>query len=276
MAAVLPLAAPLLQQPIFTSRADGVRVDVLVTERGRPVLGLRPSDFEVLDNGVRQKVDLVNVSDVPVSVMLGLDLSGSVGGSQLAALKRASHALLAALAPGDAAGLLTFSTAVVKRAPITSDLARVRKELDIEPIGGDTALIDAALTAILLADADAGRALVVLFSDGVDTASFMPAAAVLDTARRANSVVYGVWSGAGNPDFLEELAAATGGRVVSVGKGGDPRPVFLEILGEFRRRYVLTFAPEGAPPSGWHSLSVRVNRGGARIQTRSGYFAAEP
>lgn len=278
----------------FTARVDGVRLDVLVTDGGRPVPGLSAADFEVRDNGVPQQIDLVNIGDVPVSVVLALDLSHSVSGPRLAALRRAGASLLDALAPNDAAGLVTFNTAVVAETPLGTDLAATRRALADATGRGDTALIDASLAAMLIGDTDAGRTLVVLFSDGVDTCSFSSADRVIETAKRVNGVVYAVRtrpsrggdSGAlriqrglryprvDDNAFLPDLTAATGGRLVDVDESGDPGPAFVQVLQEFRRRYVITYTPTGVDAPGWHRLDVRVGRRGARVQARAGYFAA--
>jgi len=260
----------------FSSRVDGVRLDVLVTDGGRPVPGLTAADFEVRDNGVPQHVDIVNLADVPVSVVLALDLSRSIAGPRLAALRVAGARLLDVLAPGDAAGLVSFNTAVVAETPLATDLAPTRLALAGSESGGDTALIDAALAAMLIGDTDAGRTLVVVFSDGVDTCSFISAAAAIDTAKRVNGVVYAVRSRGDEPAFLRDLAAATGGRVVEIGDDGDPGPAFVQVLQEFRRRYVITYTPAGVGGGGWHRLDVRVARRGARVQARAGYFAGRP
>lgn len=264
------------QQATFKARVDGVRVDVLVTEGGRPVQGLVASDFEVRDNGVRQEVTLVSVSDVPIGIVLTLDSSASLAGPRLENLARAGRGLLAELVPGDAASLITFNTSVTQRVPMTADRERVRLALSTVAGAGDTSLIDASLAALLSGDTDAGRTLVVVFSDGVDTASFMRADSVLATARRVNSIVYAVWSGSGDSEFLRDLADATGGRVLDIGESGDPGPAFVEILREFRKRYVITFTPPSASAGGWHTLEVRVNRRGVKTQARTGYYAAQP
>jgi VWFA-related protein len=256
----------------FTSRVDGVRVDVLVTDRGRAVTGLQASDFEVRDNGALQEVRLVSAGDVPVSTVLTLDASASLAPPRLAALKRAGVALLDRLVPGDAAALVTFNTLVIRAVAMTTDLAAVRQAVSDVSTIAETSLVDAAVAALLVGESDAGRTLVVVFSDGVDTTSFLSAPSALATARRANSVVYGVWSGGGRSGFLRQLADATGGRVGEIGDD-DPGPAFVEILQEFRQRYVVTFVPE-APSAGWHALDVRVKRPGVKVQTRSGYFGA--
>jgi VWFA-related protein len=276
VATVVAGAAAAAAQPTFSTRVEGVRVDVLVTEGGRPVAGLGPGDFDVRDNGVPQTIDLVSLRDVPVNVILTLDLSASVVGSRLLALQRAGEALVDAMAPEDAAALLTFNRAVVQRVSLTRELALVRKALPNTTAEGDTALIDAALAAMLLGDTGGGRTLVVVFSDGVDTASFTQPEVVLETARRVNGVVYAVSTRTDDSRFLRTLTETTGGRVLEIDASADPGPAFVEILQEFRRRYVITFTPTGVERAGWHQLSVRVNRRSARVQSRPGYFSARP
>jgi VWFA-related protein len=262
-------------QPMFRARVEGVRLDVLVTQGSVPLAGLGAADFEVRDNGVLQSIDLVNLGDVPVNVVLTLDTSESVTGGKLVDLQRAGHALLGALAKGDTAALVTFNEAVMHRVALTPDLDRVRRGLSSVEAWGDTALVDASLAAMLLGDTDAGRTLVVLFSDGVDTASFSEPELVLQTARRVNGVVYAVSSAREDRPFLEDVTSATGGRMIDISRTGDTGRAFLEILQEFRRRYVITFTPTGVSPGGWHKLEVRVKRPGTRVQSRAGYFAAK-
>jgi VWFA-related protein len=277
LALALTEAATSAAQPTFSARVEGVRLDVLVTDGGRPVTGLGPGDFEVRDNGVPQTVDLVSLGDVQVSVIMVLDLSSSLVGSRLVSLQRAGVTLLEALAPADQAALLTFNRAVVQRVPLTRDRDALRKALLGASADGDTALVDGALAAMLLGDTEGGRTLVVIFSDGVDTASFTGPGVALETARRVNGVIYAVaTTSSSDSRFLRDVAEATGGRVLDIGTEGNPGPAFLEILQEFRRRYVITFTPTGVARGGWHQLSVRVQRTGARVQARPGYFSTQP
>ena len=66
------------QRRTFSTNTEAVRVDVLVTRNGRAVLELGPQDFEVLDNGVRQELDIVSFEQLPLNVVIALDVSDSV------------------------------------------------------------------------------------------------------------------------------------------------------------------------------------------------------
>src|SRR5262245_60195006 len=103
--AAAPVAMMGAQAPSFSSRIEAVRVDVLVTENGRLVPGLRPEDFEVLDNGVPQKVDLASFEEIPLNVVLALDMSASLDPAQQEHLRAAGKTLLSGLETSDQAAL---------------------------------------------------------------------------------------------------------------------------------------------------------------------------
>ena len=98
LAVVLASSSPLAQT--FRSRADGVRVDVLVTQNGHPVRGLRAADFELRDEGVLQRIALVDVDKIPLNVVLILDSSGSVGGEPMNFIRSAARGFVRALNGG--------------------------------------------------------------------------------------------------------------------------------------------------------------------------------
>jgi Ca-activated chloride channel family protein len=273
----LPLAALFLAlQPNFATRREAVRVDVLVTERGQPVRGLTVSDFEVFDNGVAQRVDLASFEQIPLNVVLVFDTSGSVTDERLGHMRDAGSAVLKRLTTNDQAALVTFSHVVARRAPLTADRERVQAALTFRPPEGDTALVDAVYTSMMIGESDAGRSLAIVFSDGVDTASFLTANAVLDTAKKSDVVVYGVSVGP-RVRFLRDLSAFTGGTVFDVDSTKDLSATFERILDEFRHRYLVSYSPGNVMRGGWHRLEVRVKSRGVRVQARPGYMRnAEP
>ena len=266
-------AAP-AQTPTFSASVENVRVDVLVTDGDEPLLGLGAHDFEVLDNGVVQKVDLATFETLPLNVVLALDTSGSVTGARLASLRDASRAIVGGLLAGDQAGLLTFSSTLSVRTDLTGDTDRLNTALEGAPVSGDTSLVDAIYAAIVTAESGAGRGLVIVLSDGADTASFLRPESVHETARRSDVVVYGVSvSRLARKSFVNDLCAATGGRVLQAGSTDRVRETFLRVLQEFRHRYVLSYVPEGVPRDGWHRLKVRVKSRRASVKARPGYLA---
>ena len=95
-----------------------------------------------------------------------------------------------------------------------------------------------------MADTELGRGLLIIFSDGLDTASWLTERAVIDAGRRSEVVVYAVSSGAKDPEFLRELTDATGGRLYQIESTRDLRRVFSTRSNEFRQRYLLSYTPQ--------------------------------
>jgi VWFA-related protein len=262
------------RQATFSAKTEAVRVDVLVTENGRPLRGLAPADFELVDNGVPQQIDLASFEQVPLNVVLTLDMSHSVAGARLEHLRAAGRALLDALQKDEKAALVTFSHVVSLGSELTTDFTRVRAGIEAaEPFGG-TGLVDASFASIMLGESDVGRSLVLVFSDGLDTASWLTPGAVLEVARRSDAVVYGITAGRlRRGEFLRDLSDLTGGRLYEVESTADLGPMFVGVLEEFRHRYLLSYSPAGVSQSGWHRLEVRVKRRGATVKARPGYLA---
>jgi len=263
-----------IQPPAYSTKIESVRVDVLVTDGGKPLLGLRPADFDVLDDGVPQQVDLVSFEQIPLNVILALDMSDSVAGERLAQLQDAGGAVLAGLTKDDQAALVTFSNFVSLASPLSGRVADTRRALDDAYGYGATSLVDGVYAAMQVGESDAGRALLIVFSDGLDTSSWLTADAVLDAARRSDAVAYSAAIGEGaSSSFLRELSALTGGTLYKIESTRDLRAAFVRILEEFRHRYLISYSPRGVPQSGWHRLDVKVKNRRATIKARPGYLA---
>lgn len=271
--AALPIGA---RQATFSARRETVRVDVLVTEDGHPVRGLTPADFDVFDSGVAQHVELVSFERLPLTIVLALDASASISPARLQDLQTSVRALLDNLAPDDRAALITFTDAVSLRQALTTNTQSVSAALNViapshDTLGG-TALIDACYAAMSVLDQDAGRGLLIAFTDGVDTSSWLSAERVLQAARRSNAVVYGVsTSRLPKGSFLRDLSDRTGGGAIEVQSSDRLRATFVRILDEFRQRYLVSFSPADVPEGGWHPLVVRVKNRKADVTARAGY-----
>lgn len=292
-------SAASLAQPVFRSRVDAVRVDVLVTDGGHVVEGLSARDFDLRDRGVPQTIDVVAFEEVPLRVLLALDVSGSVRGSPLGHLKEAATAVIHLLAPHDRAAVMTFSGSPTLAAGWTADRSRLESAIAGSEAGGATALHDAAYAALTLRDPEPGRTLVLVFSDGSDTASWLSGQAVIDVAKQSEVVVYAV--GLGGVDaarvgfrldvrsglqarvpnvperllaepFLRALADETGGRHLTADSGDRLRDTFVRIVNEFRGRYLLTYVPRGVDAGGWHPIAVSLKGRTGKVTARRGYL----
>lgn len=292
LAAVVAVAIgvlPALAQ--FRSGVEIVHVDVLVTRGGRPVRGLTADNFELFDSGVRQRVRSVDAGSLPLNIMLALDVSSSTEGAPLRGLQAAAHAVVSLLGPRDRLALLTFSQHAQLRAPWTADLQRLRNAIDGTSAAGMTALRDAVFAAITQREGVIGRMLLIVFSDGHDTASWLPAREVVEAAGRTDVAIHVVQTSPVPRDavatslrrelllhpqlnealLMPVLAAESGGAAISVSDSRDVRAAFLRIVEDFRGGYVLEYSPEGVPRDGWHPIEVRLRGARGDVRARQGY-----
>jgi VWFA-related protein len=270
LCAALVAGAPRAQ---FRTTVKEVRVDVLVTRNGRPVSGLTMADFDVRDNGAPQRINSLTSEELPVNVVLVLDASASVEGERLQHLRQAGRLLLRALRPTDQAALMRFADTVSIGAELTKNASAVEAALMAPAEGRDTPLVDATDTAVMLASASPGpRALVLVFSDGVEVSSYLTRPAALETAKRSDAVVYGVTLDKSHQSFISDVAEATAGEVIRLDKVNDLDTAFARVLERFRHRYVLSFTPATDAAPGWHRLDVRAKARGAKVTARPGYF----
>jgi Ca-activated chloride channel family protein len=285
----LLLGAQQQQQPYsFKVEVRNVYLDVFVEKNGEPITDLKKDNFIVLDNGVRQDFEIVESDAVSLSVMLVLDVSGSVMGSKLTHLRSAAHAFVDGLRERDEAGLLTFSHEVRVLQPLGSDFSRLHEALDETEGGGSTALNDALYVGMKLLEAAKGRPLLLLFTDGLDTASWLEEPDVVEMARTSEAMIYAV--GARTTDgvylggrmlqgsaietsrLLKRLTETSGGKVWFADSSEQLEEIYLDILSEMGTRYVLTYQPYGVPEPGWHKIEVRLQgRKAGRVRARSGY-----
>jgi VWFA-related protein len=263
-----------MQAPLFKSGVETVRVDVLVTRDGRPVADLGSGDFEVFDSGVSQRIDHAAFGDIPLNVVLAIDASSSIQGEREQRLRQACDRVLRKLRAEDEVGLVVFGDPVVIRSRLTRNLTAVRAAVDMPFPLGRTALVDAVQASFVTADSGIGRALVLVFSDGIEVSSYLSPDAVLETAKLSDTVVYGVSLRAGRrrPGFLSDVADASGGSLLEIDSPDQIEATFERVLEEFRHRYVLSYRPTGVEHTGWHALKVRVKQRGLSVKARRGYL----
>jgi len=273
LALLVAVVYPAYAQVKFSTGVDSVRLDAQVTAGGRPLTGLTAADFEIRDNGTLQTVSMLGAGSFPIDVVLALDISSSLTPDRLTALQSASRALVDAVATDDRVELITFNEAVARRQALTADAPRLRAAINEVTPSGATALIDAMYAAIASVRPGDRRALLIVFSDGIDTASWLEPDAVLMAARRSGAVIYAVSTKRPNqtPQLLHDVTDATGGEILHV-DSGRLQTAFVDILGDFRNRYLLSYTLSGPVQPGWHRIEVRVKRRGAVVRARQGYF----
>jgi VWFA-related protein len=287
------------QQPTFRSGVDVVTVDVSVSRGGEHIGGLTARNFDVFDNGARQKIDKVALEQVPLEAYLALDVSGSVEGPKLQQLEHAASAFLDGLTPQDRVALVTFAGTVQINQPLTGDFGAFRRSLAGATAGGQTALYDATFQTIGLREHNDNRAIVVVLTDQHDNASRVTQKQVIEAAERSDVIVYGVladqetggMSGIGGGrvggigfrppqvqfllGFLRSLADTTGGRVFRTSAALRIDEAFALVLEDARTRYVLTYRPD-RPTQGWHKLQVKLVDAKGDVIARRGYFVTAP
>jgi len=291
------LALVLAQEPpVFRAQVELVYVDVFVTKKDAPVSGLEAADFRVEDNGVAQRAEVVDRRLVPTTAVLVLDTSASIAGGNLVHLREAARVFLAGLSERDEAALVTFNEKLQLREDASRDLAAVGAALDrVRPRGG-TALID-TLYVCLKRRWGTGRPLVVLFTDGQDSASWLDNEDVLEAARESSALLHIVGTEslptpsplrsnlfasepfASGPEEMESgyvyllrrAAETTGGAYWPVESIASLPAAFLRILEAANARYVLRYEPTGVPRVGHHRLKVSVRRRGVEVRARQEY-----
>jgi Ca-activated chloride channel homolog len=277
------------QPPVFRASADVVSVDATVQRDRRPVIGLKPADFELLDNGVPQEIADVAYERLPIDVTLVLDVSASVTGSVLEELGRALRQVRADLLPSDRLRLLIFNMSVRRLVDFSQPAANIDEALASVRGAGSSAVFDGLAVALSTFDAPGRRRLVVLFSDGQDSSSISDVETLLEVARRTTPTV-AIILGTPNPErpasllrtssalststvgaLSDRIALETGGMVAPLKPGENLTSKFRRMLQEFRSSYVLYFTPRGVERSGAHTLEVRVKRPGVDVRARRGY-----
>jgi Ca-activated chloride channel family protein len=277
----------------FRSGVDLVRITAVVQDkRGRPILGLLPSDFELNVSGEPVQIVEFGSEATGVSVALLIDDSGSMSlaGRREAAQEVATQ-IVSWLEPGrDEVALLGFDKRLRTVQPFTTQPSSVVSRLgELRPYGL-TSLYDAiAEAARPLVTRSRPRRAVVVITDGVDTASVMSPPEVSRVASEIDVPVYvvairvGVDRLGGMPDVvspaaaaeaqasLDDLARWTGGSTFTAGTPKETSLVAQQILTELRHQYLIGF--EASPRAGWHSLTVGVRKKNVSVRARGGYMA---
>lgn len=281
----LALTVPLAAQKIKVT-TESVPVYVTVTDaEKRLVSDLVLEDFEILDNGKPQTINVFENKPTPITVTVMIDTSGSMT-TALDFVKDGAEQFLLRLMPGDKAQVGEFNDKIrFHPGSFIEDRDRlvylVKNELDF---GYPTRLWDAVDESIARLEPMDERKVVLVFTDGDDTASKLGVGKVMDRARAKDVMVYAIglvneyFNGQqkvrSQPDRgLKKLAEDTGGGFFLLKRTSDLGETFTRVAQELHSQYVLGFSPETLDGK-IHKLDVRVKKAGMNAQARKTYVAA--
>jgi VWFA-related protein len=286
----ITIPANVTAQARFESRVDMVAVDVGATDHhGRPV-PVESSDLAVFDNGAHQRIVMFSPGDrVPLAITVLVDSSQSMHGGLLDRATAAATALIEQL-PADAlVEVMSFNDHVTVPYPMGADHAQAERSLAELSPSGATALYEAVLVAIRDQQraarnrADRYREVMVLLTDGENTAGWLDFDEVIDEARRSGILVSPVVvpphdaPESGPPWQMMQLASDTGGETVAARDADDLTSIYERIAADVRNLYRIGYAPSPLVRDGaWHQIQIRAVGKDVVLRTRSGYYAPYP
>jgi Ca-activated chloride channel family protein len=284
--ALLSGAAVIAQQATFKAGTSVVAVlSTVIDGQGRLIPNLDRDDFAIFDNGKPQEISFFQNETQPFTVVVMLDFSASMT-ANLDLLRAATEQFILRMLPDDRGQVGAFSDRIEFSGKFTNDRDDLIGALKDLQFGNPTRLYDAIDASIeMLGEAPGRRKIVVVFTDGDDTASRRGQGDVLQKARAKEVMIYAIgleseFNVAGRvqrtkPDRgLRKLADETGGGYFELKKTDELAPTFTRVSQELHSLYALGFAPT-ALDGKEHKLEVRVKTPGAVARSRKSYVASE-
>src|SRR3954454_15725861 len=293
--APLLLIAPLAvhaQDDTTTFRMDVKLVNLFVNVTNKTVAivgGLGKDDFQIFEDGHPQKIAVFErQSELPLNLVLAIDTSGSTAKDlylEQSASKRFIHALLR---EQDQMSLIGFATEVRQLVPFTNKVQQLDRGLNGLRVGDATALYDAIYLGSESLARKQGRKVLVLVSDGGDTAKSTTYPEALEQALRSEVMIYCIIDvpieasagrDIGGEHALITLAEQTGGKSFYASEGGLEK-AFERVSEDLRTQYLIGYYPhEQDRDRNFHRVTVKVPRAATdsfNIRYKSGYYGDSP
>jgi len=271
------------QGPTFKAGTQVVSLFVTVQDAQRRLVpDLTQQDFEVADNDKPQPIIYFDNSIHPINVVVMLDTSGSMT-LTIDLLKRAAEQFLIRLLPEDKAKVGAFNDKIQIGAHFSNNRDQLISEVKDLDYGNGTRLWDAIGTSLdELKNVD-GRRVILVFTDGDDTASKTSLGKVIERARTDEVMVYAIglesryFDGArmvrSKPDSgLRKIADETGGGYFELTKTDELAPTFTKVAQELHSQYVIGFSPT-LLDNKVHKLAVKMKQPGLVPRARRSYVA---
>ena len=247
-------------------------VTVTVTDPyNRLVTGLEPDNFRVFEDNVEQEVVTFSSEDVPISVGVILDLSGSMA-NKLGKAKQAALQFLSTANPEDEFFLVGFNDRAELLAPFTNNIEDLQSKMLTPAAKGKTALLDAIYLGLTqMRKARKGKRALLIISDGGDNNSRYTEKDIQRLVREADTQLYSVGifesfeyrsrtpEELNGPTLLNEIAELTGGRSFAVEDANELPDIAAKIGVELRNQYVVGYRPSHKQHDArWRKIKVKL------------------
>jgi Ca-activated chloride channel family protein len=252
-------------------------------KQGEFVSHLDASDFIIQDNGVRQRITEFNrETQLPLTLAMVFDRSRSVQEQITLQQTAATRFLTSILRKGQDQGLLiAFDSNIYLLQDFTDDPTALTNKIHNLSVAGNSAVFDAVYKTARdrFTGVRQSRKVLILITDGDDTASEVTLDQAIDMALRTDVIVYaiaikGTKAGA---SALTRLTQATGGRVLFLNEeSSDLAGLFNQLDQELRTQYSIGFQLNTPPDGRFHRLAIRTKKRGLTVRARRGYYALPP
>lgn len=288
-AATLCAGLSLAQNPgddaIFRSDTRLVVLHASVVDKsGKLVTNLAQNSFKVFENGSEQQIKIFRREDVPVSLGILIDDSGSMKDKR-ARVGAAALGLVKASNPQDEVFIVNFNDEAYLDVPFTNDVHKLEEGLQKIDSRGGTAMRDAITMSIdyMKDKAKKDKKVILVITDGNDTASMESLEKTVAKTRQSEILIYGI--GILSDDepreskkaqrALKALTEASGGVVYYPKLLPDVEKLSLEVAKEIRNQYIIAYSPSlQALDGSFRQIKVTVNGPGRpTVRTRNGYYA---
>ena len=271
------------------SGVELVSLNVTVTDGGgKYITDLTEQEFEVFEDGAKQKLTFFSRTQLPISLALLLDTSASMD-ERMGIAQEAAIGFARQLQKDDQAEVIDFDSQVRILQAFTNDAATLEKAIRQTTPNGSTSLYNAIyislkeLKKVRAAGAsDIRRQAIVLLSDGDDTSSLIEFEEVLDLAKRSETAIYAIGLRAGEiqrrefkeAEFvLKQLANETGGRAYFVNDARELQKIYQTIWDELSSQYSVAYSSANPKRDGaWRRIQVRLLRPNTAARTKAGYY----
>ncbi len=252
----------------------------VMSQSGAVIVDLKQTDFSVFENGKVQKISSFGfATDVPLSIGMLVDHSGSMKKRIADARKAASEFFGEVMGPKDKAFFGGFSWDASKLTPFISSSIALRGEVERMPDAeGATALYDAIVTALYRFRGVEGRKALIVVTDGEDTASRLDHEQMLSYVRSARVPIYFIGIGLSPLDIgvsntVKGLAAETGGVAYFIRNVDKLGETYEQLEKELRTQYLVSYYTESTKKDQkYRTVEVKVKREGAKVRTIRGYI----